>query len=232
MKQPTIALSIFLLAFLFIFSCEEVRETKDYSDKVLNEHIIPIEQGLKMYDEFYSSRTRFIEPRLKRIFKDSTFEDTKFVSFSLEEIKSYIAFIDNIQKENPDYDVSGLRVYFAAYPNSKEFNGKRIKNPGQQTFFMVPTVSIDNKDKTYPQLNSLPFYIQGTTENPLKGAFIIVDELMLDYNKPERLKLYKKNEARQKASFNILTSLAPNSIIATSTFFNEGEMSPPPKSKN
>ena len=59
------------------------------------------------------------EIEIKETYKNDKFQDTRFVSFSLEEIKNYIAYIESIQEQNKAYDIDGLRIYFGAYGKNK-----------------------------------------------------------------------------------------------------------------
>lgn len=54
--------------------------------------------------------------------------------FSLEEIKKYIAHVEEQGKEKK-ITINGLRVYFGAYAK----NDKQSKKKGLSTVFMVPT---------------------------------------------------------------------------------------------
>lgn len=229
MKNANHYLSAILIVLFLLNSCKDSPKDDFSFDDLQKEHIISVNQGLQMYNEFKRNRDSLLQPKLRDLYQDSTFVDTKFVSFSLEDMKAYLAFIDEIQKQNPNYDISGLRVYFAAYPNAKSFRNKDIKNPRQQTIFMAPTVNIGNVDKQYKPLNGLPFYIKGTKANPLKGEFVIIDELMIDYNKSQRLKMHLQNAKSQKASFNVINAMTfREDKIITSTLLNEGQMIPPP----
>ncbi|WP_204344386.1 hypothetical protein [Psychroserpens algicola] len=218
---------ILLLIVIAVFSCE--KKKKQTFDNLFKKHIISEQQGIDMFHEFHNSRTNLIEPILQNHYNDSTFQDTKFVWVSLDDMKTYIHFVETIQKENPTKDVSGLRLYFAAYPNSNEFNGKRIKHPRQQTFFMIPTVKNKRSTEKNVNLNHLPFVIESKGDNVLKGSFKIVEELMLDYDKKLRLDTYNKTDINLESSFGARSLLAQESNKTTiSTIFNEGEMSPPP----
>ena len=219
---------ILLLIAIAVFSCE--KNNAQSFDNLFKKHIISENQGVDMFREFQNSRTNVIEPILKKRYNDSAFEDTKFVWVSLDDMKEYMHFIETIQKENPKRDVSGLRLYFAAYPNSKEFNGKRIKHPRQQTFFMIPTVKNQRATSRNVNLNHLPFVIEPKGNNALKGNFKIVEELMLDYDKKSRIDTYNKTNNVQEGSFSAIR-LTNRKQETTSTIFNEGEMSPPPNKR-
>ncbi|WP_158847563.1 hypothetical protein [Algibacter sp. L1A34] len=235
MKTFNPFLIIPLLLCTFLFSCGQLKGEKSMEnsksrDVLLQNHLISSAQGKEMFAEFNENRTKIIEGTLQEKYKDNDFEDTKFIWYSLDEIKAYLQYIESIQKANPKQDVSGLRIYFAAYPNSKKFkSGKSIKHPKQQTVFMIPTVGVDLGEKKHKSMNHLPFIIKSDSSNPLAGQFEIVDELMIDFNKKKRLEMYyKKAQNFQKAGVNFSASLFTARAVETSTIYNEGEMIPPP----
>ncbi len=235
MKNYLYLLGFTVFTAVFISCQEEVKKPRDNHgghgdfEKHVKQHLIPVDQSIAMFREFESKRAKVVEPILRDIYKDSTFVDTKFVSFSLKEIKAYLKFIERIQEENPKQTVSGLRFYFAAYPNENTVGiaERAVKHPKQQTVFIAPTVDAGDIDKTYKSLNHLPFYIKGTKENPLKGDFIIIDELMVDYEKEKRLRVYNTQHNINKASFGLNMAVLGEDEI-TSPVYNEGEMVPPP----
>lgn len=223
-----------LLLSVFVFSCSqpkkgEIAQLSESLDGLVKEHIITSAQGKEMFRQYQENRAKVMQPLLLDIYENKTFEDTKFIWYSLDDIKGYLEYIESIQKANPKQDVSGLRIYFAAYPNSKKFKeGKAIKHPGQQTVFMIPTVGIEGVQK-YKSMNHLPFVIKPSSSNALKGQFEIVEELMHEHDKEKRLKLYdKKLQSLQKAGVSFSSSLFANRAEETSTIYNEGEMIPPP----
>lgn len=231
-------LNLFSLATLIILfiSCNDSTQRKSDTeslDKLFKNKIISVEKGVTMYDEHTKKRAEILQPVLKNMYKDPTFVDTKFVYFSLQDMKDYISFLEHIQQQNPDEEVSGVRVYFGAYPEVSKNPDKKIKHPKQQTIFMVPTKNIGKVDTEYKNMNNIPFYVRGTKDNPYKGDFVIIDELMLDYKKKLRLKKASEKTKVQKASLkpNISNLQTIKDRVNTSTIFNEGEMSPPPIKK-
>jgi hypothetical protein len=235
MKSFNPFLIIPLLLFAFIFSSgalkgEEPIEDIKPQDDILKKHLISSAQGKEMFAEFDKNRVQVLDSKLQDLYRDRNFEDTKFIWYSLDEIKAYLKYIESIQKANPKQDVSGLRIYFAAYPNSEKFeSGRTINHPKQQTVFMIPTVAVEGGDKEYNNLNHLPFIIQSSTSNKLEGQFEIVEEFMDGHNKKERLELFRKQAKKiEKASVGISASLFSSDTEETSTIYNEGEMTPPP----
>ncbi|WP_282148932.1 hypothetical protein [Algibacter lectus] len=97
---------ITLLLAIVIFSCED--EKQKSFDQLIEKHIISTDQGVNIFKEFQINRTNILEPILQNRYKDSTFQDTKFVWLSLEDMKEYITYIDAIQDQNPNSDITGL----------------------------------------------------------------------------------------------------------------------------
>ena len=198
----------------------------DYTFETLFQNrIIPVEQGKTMYKEYTTHRAEPLQPILREVYDNSEFVDSKFVNFSLDDLKKYVSFLEHVQQQNPKKMVSGVRVYFAAYPNSAHMNNKPVKHPGQQTVFMVPTVNIGQFDDKYENMNNLPFFVKGTTENPYKGQFEIIGDLMLDYKKQERLNRAKTTLSQEDSSTST-DRRGPEKKV--STIFNEGQVAPPP----
>jgi len=163
----------------------------------------------------------------------------------LEDLKAYVNYIETIKNTNPEDEVSGIRLYFSAYPNKSQLYDRDIKYPGQQTIFMVPTVKSDMRNERNPTMNHLPFAIKPySTENPIKGSFIILEKLMLEYYKSqERVRHYYENSKQNRkntttgsqvttgstSGFSARSGSRANNTGLTSTAYNEFQQAPPPK---
>ncbi len=211
-----------LVFVILLQSCTAVKGK--YNIERVNEHLISKDSAIKMYEEYGDKRIRPLQNQLG-------FEDTRFVWFSLEDMKAYINYVESIKKENPKEKVSGIRIYFSAYPKNNKIESEH------QTVFMTPTVELTNRVDRYAPMNHLPFVIFPENENePLKGRFEIITELMLqDYKMEDRLNYYKQKISRNRltstgtgVSFNTTTARAANNIKVTRTIYNEGEIAPPP----
>ena len=206
-------------------SCKEVEpvEKEAFNQTVVQKHIIPVDQGVVMKNEYQRTRGNVLAPGLKSA-RNENFMDTEFVWYSLADIKQYISYIEAIQEANPEMDVSGIRMYFGAYPNQSRIGDHQVKYPGQQTLFMVPTVFNKRSGASpYENMNHLPFYVQGTANNPLRGNFMIMGDIMLDHKKQERINAFMRTQSDNGMMKN------SSDPVTTSTVFNEGELSPPPK---
>ncbi len=223
-KITTLKIGILTLLSAFM-SCIEPNKKQDETVKT-PQQIINIETAIEMYQEDLKIKDKVINPSLRDLYQDNTFEDTQFTWFSIDEMRDYIKYIDAIQKENPKQDISGIRIYFGRYSRN---NSKKYVN--QQTVFMVPTVSNKGVNSKYENLNHLPFAIlPDESNNPIKGEYSIIEELLLDVGKKDRIKNFMKSTTnKQQAAFS-LPALNYNPVLQlTSVILNEGEMAPPPK---
>ena len=222
--------NIYLLLFLsslFFISCNLKNEEPDPLDnKSLKEHIIPVNNAIIMHNEYNELRTDLLKDTLKEMYSNPDFMDSKFAWFSLKDVKAYLTYIEAMQKANPEEDISGIRIYFAAYPNKKMTEGKHNKYPGQQTFFMVPTVSSKDLDTKFNVLNHLPFYISTEeNDNSIKGDFVVINDLLYPYDKKERLNAFYSKNKKESTDSKKKIALTGRRV---STVFNEGEACPPP----
>ena len=213
------------------------KKEKKVNLDLLKETIIPVDNAIEMFNEFHYNRIELLEKTLKKVYRDPKFEDTKFIWMPFDKLKAYVKYIEAIQKANPEHEVSGVRLYYAAYPNKRRLNGRKIKYPGQQTAFMVPTVRSNNKKEKEELMNHLPFAIKPeSNNNPIKGRFVIIEKLMLSYhNVKERVNAFYKN-SKQEKNLKSLSFASVASVSAlnaddglTSTISNEFQQAPPPK---
>ena len=236
MKLPSLLIKLSLVFFLLIQSCTTVNGK--YNSERVRRHILPIDNVVEMYNEYDAKRIELLEDKLKNVYNNTKFEDTKFVWMSLEDLKAYVSYIESIKNTNPEDEVSGIRLYFSAYPNKRQLNDREIKYPGQQTAFMVPTVNSNNRNERYTVMNHLPFAIKPeNSNNPIKGSFVILEKLMLSYYKSqERMEYYYKNSKQERQGQSTGTSSGFSSRNSrneneglTSTAYNEFQLVPPPK---
>ncbi len=218
--------------------------TPSVQEKSVREHIIPVKKGINMFEQFETTRTLKLEPSLAEMYEEKDFKDSRFIWFSMDELRSYFNYLRKVEKANRGKAISGIRFYFAAYPYE---DGEKFK--GQQTFFMAPTAQMKYSSK-HVNMNHVPFYIVPTSStNPLQGKFKPIEPLMLDFEKEERLSMFNKTVALQNSSMSngavASRSLQMNSFISSSILsaastslveeeelsllYNEGEATPPPK---
>ncbi|MDI1255288.1 MAG: hypothetical protein PSV16_04225 [Flavobacterium sp.] len=182
--------------------------------------VIPVAQALEMHTEY---KTR-VAPRIEKDRPD--YQATEFTWVSLDTLKKYVALLERVKDLN-DKEISGIRVYFAAYPNSNTYRtvaGKQIKYPDRETLFIVPTIPVPSGENSniYPLLENLPFGIRPSGTDPLVGDFEIIEGLLLPTDN-RNISLHSRtgDEAKEFDA----TTIRP----LTSLILNDMQMVPPPK---
>ena len=144
----------------------------------MNSKIIPIEQAVEMRNEYHTHVKTSIESA-----RGNGYKATEFAWIDLATLKEYVEKLEEIQKTN-DEKVSGVRIYFSAYPDAATFASNRSVNvtlPARETIFMVPTVQVASTplSQQYQNLEHLPFCINPTDSNePYVGSFEIINDLL------------------------------------------------------
>lgn len=223
--------SYFLLTVIFtliLLVCCKSLQLPSYNLEILGNHLISVDRATEIKNRYQTERIDLLENQLKDLYNNDDFRDSKFAWLPLDKMKAYVAYIESIKVANPEENVSGIRLYFATYPN----NVSGEKYPGQQTFFMVPTVKTDFNDTTFETMNHLPFVIQpNNSSTPLKGEFIILDELMQTYKRDVRYSSYHTNNNEPQRT-GLQTSRSSARLAqgeVTKTILNEFNLAPPPE---
>lgn len=196
------------------------------NSQALEEHLITEKNAANYAKNYTTVQKRILESSLSKLYHDTNYQETEFVWYSLESIKSYIGLLDRLQEKNPDATLSGIRFYLMSYPLNADTAAK-----GQQSIFMVPTVAQPIKDNSYIALNHLPVTVTSKNNPELK----IIETLTENYRKKERIKsFYEGRKTTHQASFfnyNLfaLNTMETEETAVTSTIFNEGEAFPPPR---
>lgn len=224
MKSFSINKVALLAVLLFILiSCKERCSKLCYTG--VPEQIIDVSQAEQMYQEYRTNFAPIIEEAKSE--QGNPYLTTHFAYVDLQQMKKYIAFLEEVERLN-NKKISGLRFYFAAYPNSpKMTNGKATKHKGRETFFIAPTMQIENSKivrgtlpYNFMNLRNLPFYIKpNNKKNKYIGEFKVINSLLYskDFGKTINSKigdtLQKTNETNEK----------------TSVIMNDFALTPPPK---
>lgn len=90
--------------------------------------LISSDKAKELNQEFIKTRSKELDKIVKKETGNPKKEDSLSSWFSLEELKNYIAYVEN---KNPE--VNGLRVYFGAYGK------KTTEKSNTTTVFFVPT---------------------------------------------------------------------------------------------
>jgi hypothetical protein len=225
---------ILTLSLIIVAGCKSLPNYNNYNNEILQAHLIDANRANTIKSEYDSKRLQPLQPILNDIYGNG-FQDTEFIWVPLKKLEAYVKYIKAIDKANPNHDVSGVRFYFAAYPNETS-----ERYPGQQTGFMVPTVRTGYNSPFEP-MKHLPFEVIPNNANmPLTGQFQILDSLMLDLDNKNRMGNYKsRSENRRRvqsrssqlnSSSNVTNAAAAaQEDNVTKTVLNEFNLAPPPK---
>ena len=125
---------LFISLVVLAISCQEKQDpcedtiTKEDIQAMKENHLIDLNDAVKMYDKYDKLRIKFFKDSLKRRYGND-FKDTRNVWFDIKTIKAYIKYIE----ENAS-DAEGLAFYFGV----KSSEARKGKN--HQSFFIAPTV--------------------------------------------------------------------------------------------
>lgn len=212
----TIASSIFIGALLQ--SCSNVEYKGDTTG--VPSQLISVEQGINMKSEYDMK----IAPLIKASKTNEDYDPTEFAYIELDSLKKYIAFLENVERMN-NKKISGLRIYYAAYPTTNTGNAK-MKHPGRETFFFAPTMeqsggTLTEEQKQYSYLRNVPFSIIPKDEsNKFVGSFRPIEKLL--FGKDVHVNTHNASLTQGKGD--------PLSEFGeTSLLLNELNICPPPK---
>jgi hypothetical protein len=150
----------------------------------MNEKIIPIEQAIEMRNEYHTHVKTSIESA-----RGNGYQATEFAWIDLKTLKEYVELLEHVSKSNSE-NVSGVRIYFSAYPDSSTFAYDRtasINLPARETLFFAPTVKVSSTtfSNQYENLEHLPFCINPVNRtNPYEGNFEIIEDLLHSNDNP------------------------------------------------
>jgi hypothetical protein len=210
------------IAFLItIMSCNNAKNTDvviKKSDDAVPTNIISVDEAVTMHDEYVKRIMPLIEnDKLQKL--NETYKATQYVYMNLDSLKQYIAFLDKVQEKN-NKKISGLRVYFAAYPDAAEQSKFETDYPGRETFFMAPTMQVESTElsKKYNVLEQIPFYISPTGKDKYVGDYNVIEGLLC---KADNVQIKTKSAAVQKSS-------SREALNETSLIANRLTPCPPP----
>ena len=124
---------------------------------------INFKQAQELNQNFVKTRTKAIDGAIGK-------KDAISSWFSLEELKEYIAYVEE-QGKLRNFDVNGLRVYFGAYSNTVNDVSKKDLS----TVFFVPTQakikSDENGGGDNSDITDIDGLNQGQTGNPPSATY-------------------------------------------------------------
>lgn len=171
-KFPVVIIAFGIIFLLIFTSCKSIY-CNTYSG--VPKQIISVDQAVEMKNHYKSKIIPLIEAG-----SEKEYQATEFAWIDLDSLKKYIAYLDKIQEVNKK-NISGIRIYFAAYPEQNTFTStaQKVLHPGRETVFLAPTIKVpeSNLSIQYRNLENLPFYIQPDGKNALIGEFVIIEAL-------------------------------------------------------
>ena len=139
--------SLLPISILFLaFGCQEQSEKPKTESVKAPEQIISTNQAQELFDNYSSRRAPLIQKFEDSLNKESRFDVARYGYYDYKTIKKYIAYIEQ-EAEKAKVEISTLRFYFGNYPNKQKFkDGRAVKHPRQNSFFIVPTLKKDGKE--------------------------------------------------------------------------------------
>ncbi|WP_338378558.1 hypothetical protein [uncultured Flavobacterium sp.] len=208
MKIRTIV-TVILFSTLFFFNACKPESSEEILNVKAPSQIISVEQAVEMKKTYQDTIGNLI--KLNNSTPEEEYDPTLFAFIELDSLKQYIAYLEEVERLN-DKKISGIRVYFAAYPSTSKSNNKEPLYKSRETFFFAPTMEVAPNEwgREYPNLRNIPFYIEPTGKNRIIGNFKAIDGLLC--KKDSRTSGTKSNDSEK-----------------TSLILNEMQLTPPPK---
>jgi len=200
--------------------------------------IISVAQAIDLHQNYIGetkdafNRYQVINKVVANTLQKDDFKDTQFVWFPINEIRSYVKYLNKVERKNPkNPKISGIRIYFGAYDQQGKY-------PHQQTVFLTPTVNTKLGD-SYENMNNVPFYIEPKkARKPLVGKYKVIHQLLLKHNTKFRTlqsDKYLSSMFGNEDPLNQQKDVDNNGIVmmeqgpsGTSLSYNLGQAAPPP----
>lgn len=212
-----------VIALMFINSAISCEDQKKPEIQGVPSHLISVKQGVVMKQEYKSKIGQLIESSNE----DPNYSATQFAYIELDSLKKYIAFLEHVEKLNKK-KISGLRIYFAAYPE-KENPDFTSLHPGRETLFFAPTMeqkdngNLTDEQKKFGYLRNVPFAIvPKDAKEKYVGKYKAIEGLM--FPKDVRSSDSTKESAQKPVLSKFVEDNGESSLI-----LNELNVCPPPK---
>lgn len=153
-KSPTNRLLLLVILVLFASCNQQPKKDKpeemDEKEVERPDNIISLEAAKSIYDNYSYYRVPGIQQfEMKERAPEKEFEVARYVTFDLETIKQYLAYVEQESKK-AGITPNTLRFYFANYPDKKRFDdGKPVIHPRQNSIFVLPTLRDGENDWGY-----------------------------------------------------------------------------------
>ncbi|MEW7288944.1 hypothetical protein [Aquimarina sp. 2304DJ70-9] len=170
-------------------------------------NIISLRQAQSIYNA-YDDRADLISETVSSETSSGAFQPTRSLFYEISELRNYLSYIDELSQK-AGVKPTGLRFYFALYPENYQSSDGSTRNARHQTIFIAPTL-----EKKY---NEQIVHIGYTLDNQNKIVFLDKDNGFSHLRR-------NRNKAKKNNAFDFLTQTkgSNNSLIG-----NELGASPP-----
>ncbi|WP_106791937.1 hypothetical protein [Aquimarina sp. Aq78] len=111
---------------------------QEKSNRSRPKNIISFEQAQRIY-KAYDDRADLISEVVNSNSNDGSFKPTRSMFYEISELRSYLSYVDELSQK-AGIKTTGLRFYFALYPNTYVSSTGSDINARHQTIFIAPTL--------------------------------------------------------------------------------------------
>jgi len=224
---------LILLTLLFVISCKEenqstntlLQEYKEKIDalqkenKILQEQLAPRSNkkpnniiqsdfAQEIY-HLYDKREALINKVVGEDREGNEFRATRSLFYDIDDLYDYLSYIKKLS-EKAEVQPSGLRFYFALYPDDYTRKGKDKKYAKRQTFFIAPTKEVKDAQGN---IKHLGYTLDNSFKPILLQEKLDFEQHGLGFNTES----FKHNNYQKAGFFNFTTNALfqeENSLIA------------------
>ncbi len=108
-------------------------------------NIISFRQAQSIYNA-YDDRADLISEVVSSDLSSAAFQPTRSLFYEISELRNYLSYIDDLSQK-AGVRPTGLRFYFALYPENYESSTGSTRNARHQTIFIAPTLEKKYNDQ-------------------------------------------------------------------------------------
>ena len=206
MKKTKLIFKVFTVSMLLIaISCQEVGTNAPVKTP---DHLITVEKGLSLYDNFTRNRVPLIENfenMQDSVMIESSdkrfFQATRAGWIDFQTLKDYVRYVEDLAQQGGE-QVSGVRIYYGQYGEDEDY-AKRT------TMFMMPTIKHRSNGNTLDHLGFV------TRDREGKKEIVLISDMV--------------EGIRSSRGARNLTTMQEGDGDYDPTMLNEMTMWPPPR---
>ncbi|WP_025666911.1 hypothetical protein [Aquimarina megaterium] len=111
---------------------------QEKSNRSRPKNIISFEQAQRIY-KAYDDRADLISEVVNSATNDGSFNPTRSMFYEISELRNYLSYVDELSQK-AGVKTTGLRFYFALYPDTYVSSTGNDRNAKHQTIFIAPTL--------------------------------------------------------------------------------------------